>query len=433
MGKERKVLIIRSFEATPQGETVPAPKAEIERLLSNTKPGDISGAGSAYGSAAQAIDRAVTALSEHADRLAKVWKGPTAAQVQKAMQLMHASGVELSSKMKLMDEALGIYAEKLPESLAKVQNISVDIPAPTNDSIAAEKAFIQAHKAEENVQAQKVMRELNQKIVEVLDFNVPMDVSYELPTVTIPGGGGPSQRPVVLTDLPAGSGGPYTVVGQSANGDPYSPAEGSRGNGSNGSGSGPGGGDPTGSDPTGTDPTGTDPAGPGDSGSNGPGSEATGPGSTNGTGPNTATTQHQTGLTDNAVPSVIGRDDPRHTEVASFTPQATTTASPYIGTPYTGAPHMGTTTAPTTFIPAPTGSTPSVPSVLGAPGSFGGSAGGGPTSSGRSPGAGTGMPPLMPMGMGGGTSEEGVETGTNLSEERDVWASAHVVTEPRIG
>ncbi|MEV0591864.1 WXG100 family type VII secretion target [Nonomuraea cavernae] len=440
MGSERKVLVIRSFEATPQGETVKAPRKEIERLLTNTKPGEIDDAGSAYQNASKAVDRAVNALTEHAGQLAKVWKGPTAAQVQKAMQLMHASGLELSSKLKQMDEALGSYAKQLPVTLSKVQSIATPAPPPDVEGTSQAQANVEAQylqkKAAEDAAAQKAMRELNEKIVEILEVSVPMTVSYELPTVAIPGeGGGPGQQQsVVLSNLSANSG----DTGSPGSGDQLSPGSDGGNNGSSGSdpNSNPSDSNPNGSNPNGTDPTGTNGGDP-----NGTGSNTTDPNVTEGTGSDPLSTQRQTGLTDGTVPSVLGKEDPRLTEVANFSPQTTTaspfTSTPFTGTPtgspYTGAPFTGTPNA-TTLTPVTTGNSPGVPSVLGGPGTIGGAPGGGPAGSARSLGVGTGMMPFMPMGgMGLGTSGEGTEVGTNLTEERDIWTTVHTVTEPRIG
>jgi hypothetical protein len=127
---------------------------------------------------------------------------------------------------------------------------------------------------------------------------------------------------------------------------------------------------------------------------------------------------------------VIGRDDPRATEAANFTPSSVTTTAftPTTGLPTTSIP----TGTPTTLVPS-TATPPGVPAVLGGPNSWGEQAGG--HGSGRSGGAGTtGMYPFMPMGgTAGAGSDDSTEVGTNLSEDRDVWAVHSAVTEPRIG
>ncbi|GGO83026.1 WXG100 family type VII secretion target [Nonomuraea cavernae] len=410
MGSERVVLTIRSGEG-PQGQTVKAPRKEIERLLSDTKPGEISDAGSTYKAAAGAVDRAVQALQESAGELAKSWKGPTAAQVQKAMQLMHASGVELSSKMRQMDEALGSYAEELPATLAKVESIPTPV-MPRGTTTAAAVSAYEERKAAEDREAQKAMRELNQKMANIFNASVPATVSYELPTVAIPGdGGGANQKPVVLSELPANAGEP-------GSGDPLAPGTGTISPGEAGT-------TPTGTSPSATSPTGSGTSDPGTGTSN-----TAGRNGVEGTGSDPLSTQRQTGLTDNTVPSVIG--DPRATESANFSPQ--TTSSPYTATPYTSTPYAGAPNA-TTLTPVTAGNTPGAPSVLGNPGALGGSSvSGGPASAVRPAGMGPGMMPFMPMGgMGAGGSDNGIEVGTHLTEERDIWTTAHTVTEPRIG
>ncbi|MER6943394.1 hypothetical protein ABT294_05155 [Nonomuraea sp. NPDC000554] len=448
MGDKRKVVVIYSFEALPQGAEVKASKKEIEQMLANTKPTEIDDAGFAYLNVAGTIDLAVGALEKHASRLAKDWKGPTAAKVQKAMQMMHASGTELASKMKLMDGALRLYSEELRKALEEVKGISVDFGDDIENSPETKAAAKKAKASAEDAQAQKVMKKLNERIAELFQNNVPGDVSYELPPVGIPGEGSPKGKPVnydaISSDKDSSRGG-------SNNPTPYerSTRDGgsSGGHGTTGHGSGsdrdstPSGGDKNpdgrGSDSTGSDGRGSDGTGsdrPGTDGQDGKGQDGTGSDHTpaDGTNQNTGNTQDQQNGSDrgrdtgSTVPSVIGKDDPRQTEVANFSPHQPTT------TPFTTT-SIPTTTIPTTTIPATTGLTPGVPSVLGAPGGFAAGPMGGASVSGMPATAGTGMLPLGAMGGAGAGSEEGVEHGTDLSEERDVWASPHQVTDPRIG
>ncbi|MFI7441212.1 WXG100 family type VII secretion target [Nonomuraea indica] len=478
MGSRRKVLVIRSFEATPEGKEVEASKAEIERLLTNTSPADVSSAGSAYRGAAQAIDRAVAALNEHAATLAKAWRGPAAAEVQKAMQLMHASGVELSSKMKMMDDALDGYAQKVPETLEKVRNIRVEVTKTPEGSgggttgspyLQQTDALIpqSAKTAAENAQAQRAMKELNEKIVELLDVKVPMDVSYELPPVKVPSAL-PSQSTVDMNGISPGSSQTETAGYGSGSRTGYT-GVGDGGAGSNGAGSNGTGSHGTGQNGTGQQDTGQNGTGQQDTGQNGTGQNGTGQNGTGtaGTGGNTGsdgsgpgggdpngtgtdptdptatdpdqTTRHQTGADDGTVPSVIGRDDPRQTEAANFTPSQVTPPSTF--TPATTLP----TALPTTSIPMATtsmplvpatGVTPGVPAVLGGPSQWGEQAGGNAGPQGRSANSGHGsMYPFLPMGSGAATpigSEDVTESGAHMPEDRGIWTVTPDVTDPYI-
>lgn len=477
MGSRRKVLVIRSFEATTEGKEVEASKAEIERLLTNTSPGDVSSAGSAYRSAAQAIERAVAALNEHAATLAKAWQGPAAAEVQKAMQLMHASGVELSGKMKMMDDALGGYAKKVPETLEKVRNIRVEVSTTEENTgggtIGASPYLQQANAqipqsaktAAENAQAQRAMKELNEKIVELLNVQVPMDVSYELPPVDVPAAP-PSQKTVDMNGISptgrqtgtagynSGSSAGFTGVGDT--GGPGSGGDGTgtrgsdgtgTGNGQNGTGTGSTGQNGTGTGSTGQNGTGQNGTGQNGTGADGTGSNGTGSNGTghdgggpDGTGTDPAatdpdrTTRTGPGADDGTVPSVIGRDDPRYTQAANFTPTQVTTPTaftPATTVPTTSIP-MATTSTP--FVPT-TATPPGVPAVLGGPNQWGEHAGN-PGSQGRPANAGHApMYPFLPMGGAGAAigSEESTESGAHMPEDRGVWAVTTDVTEPRIG
>ncbi|MFG3435867.1 WXG100 family type VII secretion target [Nonomuraea sp. NPDC047897] len=490
MGSRRKVLVIRSFEATPEGKEVEASKAEIERLLTNTSPGDVSSAGSAYRNAAKAIDRAVAALNDHAATLARAWQGPAAAEVQKAMQLMHASGVELAGKMKMMDGALDGYAQKVPETLEKVRNIRVEVPTTEENTgggtIGASPSLQQTNAqipqsakiAAENAQAQRAMKELNEKIVELLDVKVPMDVSYELPAVDVPSAP-PKQTTVDMGGIGnnanrfgtgGAEGGRASYAGVA---DTRGPGSGDGGTGVGGSaGTGPGGTGPTGTGPNGTDPNGTGTGG--NTGSTGTGPGSTGPGSTgpggsdpngtypNGTDPNgtdptgtdptgtgtdptgstgsdpAQSTRHQTGADDGTVPSVIGKEDPRQTEAANFTPSHVT---PSTFTPATALP----TTLPTTSVPVATtsmplvpatGVAPGVPAVLGGPNQWGEQAGGNAGSQGRSAGSGHApMYPFLPMGGAAapiGSDDSSGSGGAHMPEDRGIWTVTPDVIDPYI-
>ncbi|MFF0774444.1 hypothetical protein ACFYUK_36535 [Nonomuraea wenchangensis] len=450
---KREVVVILSFERMPHGEKPSQTGEQIKQLLGNTDPGTITGAGQTYMNASTKVDAAVSSLEEHAAKIAAVWKGPDAAKARHALEMLHASGRELSTKLSLMGGALQNYAERLTETKSKVNE-----PVLTD---RVSKTALEVERAE-TLQAQKALHELNQEIVNLYNIQVPHDVSYELPTVTL-------QSPIdpQTVNYPTGSGSNGPTLGSGNGGSngsgSFGSGSGSTGtnpgstdpdgtnpNGSNPNGSNPNGSNPNGSDPNGSNPNGTDPNG---SNPNGTDPNGTNPGGTQNPG-TTPGTNPGTNPGDGTVPPVIGNEDrtttdgssgtdPRRTDVASFQPQATPTLNPSTFTPTTLTPSFTGTTPGTftTITPPPSigytpgGITPGgVPSVIGSPGLI----------AGQSPAAAAGLRgangvaggmPLMPLtgGGGGGGGGSDLERSTFLSEDPNCWTTAHDTTDPVIG
>ncbi|OUC92962.1 WXG100 family type VII secretion target [Streptosporangium minutum] len=458
MGSESKVLIIRSSAAVPQAGEVTQTKDQIKELLRSTAPVSIDDAGFAYGNAAGTVDLVCGALQRVAGELAKVWGGEAAVEVQKALQMLHATGTELVSKMEQMSTTLRLYGGTyLPQAIEKINKLESQggtsaVPPSANAGTSPAAADVEAA----NEAARKVLRELNEKIVELYNSQVPPHVSYELPTVSLPGG--PSSY--TTTQYPKG-GSPYQgdstgsgngSAGSGTSGSSWSPGSGTGSGGSGGSGpggSGPGGPGSDGSGSDGSGPKGSDPADPGSkgtdpggSGSDGTGSPGSGDGASgadggNGQGQSPADGANGSGHgkgADGTAPAVIGgdedasRNDPRSTETASLPQQPLTTLAP------------PNSVVPTTTVAPPTtsfGPANAVSPVLGGPGAGAGSLGVGGAGSATLArgviGNGTTMP-MMPMGgMGGMGQESGEEHETSVYlPEKDHWESEHDVTSPCI-
>ncbi|GAA1735328.1 hypothetical protein [Nonomuraea bangladeshensis] len=444
---KREVVVILSFERMPQGEKPSQTGDQIKQLLGNTDPGTITGAGQTYMNASTKVDAAVSSLEEHAAKIAAVWKGPDAAKARHALEMLHASGRELSTKLSLMGGALQNYAERLAETKSKV-NEPVLTDRVTKTALEVERA--------ETLQAQKALHELNQEIVNLYNIQVPHDVSYELPTVTL-------QSPInpQTVNYPTGSGSNGPTLGSGNGGSTGSGSfgsgststnpggtdpNGSNPNGSNPNGSNPNGSNPNGSDPNGSNPNGSNPNGSDPNGSNPNGSDPNGanPGQTQNPGTNPGTNPG-----DGTVPPVIGNEDrtstdgssvtdPRRTDMASFQPQATPTLNPTTLTPsFTGTTPgaITTITPPPSIGYTPGGITPGgVPSVIGSPGLIAGQS---PMAAAGLRGAGgaAGGMPLMPLTGGGAGGGEGndLERSTFLSEDPNCWTTAHDTTDPVIG
>ncbi|WP_214320860.1 WXG100 family type VII secretion target [Nonomuraea sediminis] len=433
MAKREELVIWASV--TPQGAEVNKSKAEIEKLLEDTEPLMIDDAGFAYMHAASAVQAVTKALQDHHGRLAEIWQGPTSAEVQTALQLLHATGTELSTKMDQMSTALRLYAQRVPEALQNVQKIETDLKEKdgtySSGSMAIAGSYVPQSTKDEaaNIQARKIMHELNQQISEIYAVNVPYSVTYEVPTVETPSGD-PNQIPVVYADNSPGDGrhpGKYTPVEKNHVTDPghRTTDPGTTGHDSTGGhdqGDKPGGADHTGGGKddgsTGSDHhTGDNGNGgtdhPGGSDQNGTNPDGSHSDTTAGRPGDTSSTSHDRQTT---VPSVIDHN-PRQSEVATFTP---TTVTPHTPTPQTWAPNT---------LAAPNGATPSVPSVLGEPAPFPGN---GLAAGARGVASGNGTFPWMPMGGGAGEGESFEHT-PELQGDRDDWAVPHTVTEPRIG
>ncbi|MEO3873651.1 WXG100 family type VII secretion target [Nonomuraea sp. B12E4] len=434
---DRQVVTILNFTQAPAGNWETGSKSEIKQLLQNTDPAHLDGTGQTYQNAASKIEQALAALEEHAPKIADVWKGPDAAKARHALEMLNASGHELRGKLSMMGTALQTYAGHLRTAQAEVDK-EVSVPA----GVGTEGEEEVVRKALEDVQAQRALYDLNKKIVDVYTIDVPHDVSYELPTVSIP------DTPVETRDpgYPTGPGSNGPTFGNSAYSGGGSDGGGSYGGGSGGTGPGNPGGGPNGSVPDGSNPANPDGSNPGGSDPGDP--TAPDPNAPDPNAPDPAPTpvpgQTQPPGSDNGtVPPVIGGDgqtttdgsngmNPRQTDMASYQPPTTALTTPFTTTPTP----FTTTTPPNLFTPTPPGGgSPMMPSVIGSPVIGGGpgatlAAGGGRVLGGTS----AGMPMMPFMGGGAGAGDNGdMERNTFLTEDASCWTAGHDTTEPMIG
>ncbi|MGW0801879.1 hypothetical protein [Nonomuraea sp. NPDC002799] len=443
---DRRTVVIPTYEKTPQGAWERNTKPEIKRWLDNTDPFYVSGTGQTYVYAASKIEAAIASLEEHAAKIANVWKGPDAAKARHALEMLHASGNELSTKLNDMGTALQSYSGHLETAQAKV-NEKQSVPSGLD---ASEQAL--AQETLDNTHAQRVLHELNQKIKTVYDVELPREVSYELPTVSLPTAPITTRTP----DYPTG-----TEISTGSNNNSGSSGDdetgGNRTTGSNTGGpttgsntGGPTTGSNTGGPNTGDSNTGgsetggSDSGEPGQDGSDGsddPGTQD--PGTQDpGTGQDPGSQNPGDDSVDGTVPPVIGAadktvtdaaanpTDPRLTDMANYQPPTTITPP----TTSIAPPSTAYTPPSSIFTPTPVGASPGIPSVIGSPGVGGQALTAGPGAARGLTGASGGMP-LMPfMGGGGAIGEHAdLERSTFLAEDSSAWTTGHNTTDPVIG
>ncbi|MFI6501420.1 hypothetical protein [Nonomuraea typhae] len=456
-------LPIRDPARQPQNVPVANSAEEIKKWLEATNPTAVTAASQTYANAAKAIDTLVNALPGLAGQLAGVWTSDSSPTAQRALQMLHATGAELSFKMQLLSTALKTYGEvHLPEARKKISQVEMpekDAPPPPpaksespvvtttpKPPSSAPPASTATPKPEpgpapkppddpaaRNREAQQILQTLNGQIVNLWTTDVPAAVEYELPEVSLPGdlgGGRPYQLP---------TGGPYqSIFGEDGPGSRNDPGGGDNLPGGNNGGQ-PG--NPGGDKPGGPDGKNPDkPGGPGDKpggdqpGGDQPGGDQPGGGEKPGDGTQQPPKPGGERPGDGTAPPVIGAEnnttttpdvrDPRATETSSVPPTITT---PTITTPTT-TPFTPTVSTPT---PTPTtGLPPGAPAVIGGSGAMGGAgtqAGGQAARSNP-----MGMMPFMPLGGAAGPDGEDHERTTYLSEDRDAWSAHHEVTTPVI-
>ncbi|WP_157252318.1 hypothetical protein [Nonomuraea typhae] len=453
-------LPIRDPARQPQNVPVSNSAEEIKKWLEATSPTAVTAAAQTYANAAKAIDTLVNALPGLAGQLAGVWTSDSSPTAQRALQMLHATGAELSFKMQLLSTALKTYGEvHLPEARRKISQVEMpekDAPPPPAKSespvvtttpkppSSAPPTSTSTPKPEpgrapkppddpaaRNREAQQILQTLNGQIVTLWTTDVPVAVEYELPEVSLPGdlGGG---RPYTLP-----TGGPYqSIFGEDGPGSRNDPGGGHNLPGGGDNGGRPG--NPGDNKPGGPDATNPDkPGGPDDKpGGDQPGGDQPGGDQPGGEKPGDGTQQppapggQRPG--DGTAPPVIGAENPTTTTPDVRDPRATETSSvpPTITTPTMTTP---TTTpfTPTVTTPAPTtGLPPGTPAVIGGSGAMGGQ--GTPAGGLAARSNAMGMMPFMPLGGAAGPEGEDHERTTYLSEDRDAWSAHHEVTTPVI-
>jgi hypothetical protein len=436
---EKKTLPIRDQSVCPYAGQVTAEPDLIQRWIMGTAPADIKKAGTAHTKAAELLSTHAEDLRGAAKKLSEHWRSDASAKTQQALQMLVTTSTELVTKLNMMGAALDSYGgTHLPDAQKKIQSLPKEsggsggeentgggtTGAPSRDGVIGGDAG-----ADRTKQAREILQQLNQQIVQVY-YNVPVEVTYTLPEVTMPADpGGPGRYR--LPTVPSTS----NPLDGTSGGGSYSGGSGGL-SGSSGDGGARPDTVPPSRDPGPGSPGGPDGTGPG---GNGPGGNGNQPGGQQPDG------QHP----DGTAPPVIGGErstampgvpDQRGTEAASVPP--TITGAPPPMTP------MTPTTVPTTpggwptpqgWTPAPAnpvvGTPPGVPTVLGNPGTGYGAmpGGGGPGT--RTAGApGNGGFPFMPMGSGASAgAEDGYEHSTMLHEDPDTWVTDHNVTDPLIG
>ncbi|MFD2355669.1 WXG100 family type VII secretion target [Nonomuraea ferruginea] len=199
---KQEIVTITSYASAPFGDRPCSTSQEINSWLNSTDPAYVRGAGQTYTFASSKVEQAISSLEEHAGRIAQIWKGPDASKARQALQLLHASGQELSTKMQQMGTALQSYAGHLETAREEAKRAPTDAEIDGNhlQGTGAEKPDIE--QAAKNMIAQDAIHKLNTEIVTIFDSEVPDYIMYELPTVSLPGTGGGYENP----GYPTGSG-----------------------------------------------------------------------------------------------------------------------------------------------------------------------------------------------------------------------------------
>lgn len=449
---KREELVIWTNQL-PSGEAEKVSKAEILRLLHTSDKTSVTGAGTAYLNSATAVTNAIQGLEENAGKILTIWQGPDADKARVALELLYASGAELSKKLTVMGNALHTYADYVPPVISEVQGIAVTKDDQAVKDIVAQNksgygevggntgiprsemeanAQTNAIASVENSRAQEALGRLNQKIQTLHIVELPYSIVYELPAVTIPPVPGDDTTPVDYGGS-TGSTGPTFRNDASNYRTGGSTTGGSRsGNTSGGDSSSPGG-----KQDGGDHPGGKDGDTPGDSrpDQQSPDGSGTPGGQDQQQQDPTGQNNNQQDPKDGTAPPVIGANDKTSVSDASpqFDPSQTETSSyqPPVITPTT----IGNTPVTTTVSPiqVPTASTPGVPSVIGSPGAnYSPSGGLLPVRGGAGAGM-SGMPMMPMMGGGGPMGEDGdSERTTYLAEDKSAWTSGRDVTDPVI-
>ncbi|MFF4773021.1 WXG100 family type VII secretion target [Microtetraspora fusca] len=344
MDIDRQTLSIKTGQPPTAAPVAPPTDTEqIAEWLRKSSPTLVSDAGFAYTHAASTVELMTEAIQSRAQRLSEAWKGPAAAEVQKALRLLTAAGEELATKMRGMSQALRLYGEvHLPKAKTEIEQIrgnlqkelpgcypgtgpfqppkqlqpntglsltdTTGVPSPTQPSqnpygviggqtgtppsllrsdyngIKTQGTYLAAKAFADN-NARRVLDELNTKIVEIYAAHIPPNVTYELPKVSPPAGKSPERRPVTYGEVMSGSGGGGTSRGGSGGtgGAGHSGGSGGSGGSSPRTGSGSGGGGSHGTDGSGTGGGHTG-GGGGSGGSGNPGSPEAGGGATDPSG-----------------------------------------------------------------------------------------------------------------------------------------------------
>lgn len=459
-------LLIRDASRIPDDGPVAASREQIKQWLESTSPGEVTKVGQTFADAEKAVRKAAEDLPKIAKRLAEEWGGETSPHVQKALQMLNATGLELASAMGQMATSLKLYGDQyLPQAREKIAAIPAKKPAGTEENTGGGTTGIPRSETGEDrdpdKEAQKVLQDLNKHIVDLWAMYIPQHVFYEVPEVRLPSdAGGPKQGPD-LTITPFGSG----LGGSSGSGGSYDGGYDGGNSGGYGGGTsagadrpggqdGPGGpgspgfGDPDGS-PDARDPQnpGGGPDGPNGQDGSQPGDRGDGTGGSDGTpgqdAPGAGQEQQPSGRGDGqgdgqgdargdreTTPAVIGKDpDPRSTDAATYVPQHH--QQPVI--------HTAPANPTTQYSPGPVvGGQPQilqpghgVPSVLGGPHQYGGGAASASSTGSRGTAGGFGMIP--PVLGGAGAETGGDEYVTELREDRGPFTLQLDVTTPTVG
>ncbi|MBN6056473.1 hypothetical protein JYK22_31385, partial [Nonomuraea sp. RK-328] len=465
-----ELILIRDASRIPEDGPVAAPREQIKSWLESTAPGEVAKVGQTFADAEKAVRKAAEELPKIAKRLADEWGGETSPHVQKALQMLNATGLELASAMGQMSTSLNLYGnEYLPQARQKIAAIPPEKPAGTEENTGGGTTGIPRSETGEDKdpdkEAQKVLEDLNKRIVDLWAMYIPQHVFYEVPEVDIPSDTGSPRRGPDFEPTAFGSG----LGGTGGGGGSYPDGGSYPGGGPGGTGGGgtagvdrPGGhdgpGGPGSQDPRdpGGSPGSRDPQNPGsgsDGQNGGTGQDGSQPGGrgdgTDGSGgtpgtdtPGTGQDQQPSGRDGGqgdrpgdreTTPAVIGKDpDPRGTDSASYAPQHQpfTQTTPFTPTtPFTTPTTQYSPTPITTGQPHPMQPGYGVPSVLGGP-QYGAAAS---ASSAAARGTMGGMGMIPPVLGGAGADSGGEEYVTELREDRNPFVVQVDVTTPTVG
>jgi uncharacterized protein YukE len=424
----------------------------VDQMIDATNPEAVLRASQSYDAAANLIDAVVYGMKMHATDLSHAWSSDTSVQLQQSLQKLHASGRELSAKLRAMSSTLDQYNQDLnyarshkvkrsPGWLSWGNSIDILPWDAGKDHPEAEgwHGLGSAASLTDSVdsRARQTLTNLNSKMADLYDKH-PERIEYDYPNVnpTASPGLPTPQTPPPMPDL----GNP------SYPNSPYDP------------GSGPSGTVPTGYDPTsganGTNGLGTGGNGTGDPGQNGTGDPGQGNLGQGGTGTGAGTGgDGNTSLDPSQVPGAGDPNgtnpdltNPSGTDLAGVDPSKLGTTTPDLNTPNLNTPNLNTPglntpglNTPTTGIgnPAGVGGVGSgTPQGTTTGSSFGaGGAGGSGSRSGLAANGTNGMGGMPFMPMGGGMGNEGNndrERTTWLVEDENVWGGDATVAPPVI-
>lgn len=456
-----RTVPIRDSQHKPENGAVTASKEQIEGWLKATSALEVHDRGMSFKGVASVIRSATEALPGLARDLSHAWKSTSSARTQRALERLHATGLQLADTMDKMGDALVLYGrDYLPDALEHLQasggSTATPSPSPgpsgsgsdeptTPPTIGPEEPssglMPQASEVDDQ-RARYALKRLNNQILYLYENVVPESVTIDLPELNLPGSSGRKRKLPPMTPPPYEDGSYWQGGGSGSAG-----SGGSGGSGGTGSAQGSGGSGGSGGGLDGHDgpAQGGGDTPPGGTGSDGGAGQAGGqdPGQAGGQDPGQGGSRPGGSGSDGTAPPVIdggaadGGDrqtqtqgtDPRGTESAGAPTPAPTAPVPSTGqpAPTTGYPGHPSQPGHPGYVAAPGGT----PAVIGGSGSLGPAGAPAAAAVSRSGAGGVGTP-FMPMGGAAGEQEQGQEGSSLLRGEPDMWHSPEDATSPVI-